>query len=65
MTLEAVQVIQDLAIVMIVALAMALLSYKLRQPLILGYVVAGMIVGPYTPPVNLLSHPDILNLFAE
>ncbi|MCI4329197.1 MAG: cation:proton antiporter, partial [Thermoplasmata archaeon] len=64
-TLEAVQVIQDLAIVMIVALAMALLSYKLRQPLILGYVVAGMIVGPYTPPVNLLSHPDILNLFAE
>lgn len=65
MTLEAVQVIQDLAIVMIVALAMALLSYRLRQPLILGYVVAGIIVGPFTPPVSLLSHPDILNLFAE
>jgi K+:H+ antiporter len=65
MTVEAVQVIQDLAIVMIVALAMALLSYKLHQPLILGYVLAGMIVGPYTPPVSLLSHPDILNLFAE
>ena len=65
MAIESVQVIQDLAIVMIVALAMALLSYKLHQPLIIGYVVAGMIVGPYTPPVSLLSHPDILNLFAE
>jgi K+:H+ antiporter len=65
MTVLAVQVIQDLAIVMIVALAMALLSYKLHQPLILGYVLAGMIIGPYTPPFSLLSHPDILNLFAE
>jgi CPA2 family monovalent cation:H+ antiporter-2 len=64
-TLEAVQVIQDLAIVMLAALAMALLSYKLGQPLIIGYVVAGMIIGSYTPPFSLLSHPDILNLFAE
>lgn len=65
MPLTAVSVIQDLAIVMIVALAMALISYKLKQPLMIGYILAGMIIGPYTPPFGLLEHPEVLNLFAE
>jgi monovalent cation:H+ antiporter-2, CPA2 family len=62
---EAVQVIQDLAIVLSVALVTALIAYRLRQPLLVGYLIAGLIVGPYTPPTGLLTHPEILNLFAE
>jgi CPA2 family monovalent cation:H+ antiporter-2 len=65
MVIEAIQVIQDLAIVMIVALPMALLSHFLKQPLVIGYILAGIIVGPYTPPFGFLAHPEILNLFAE
>ena len=50
---------------MIVAAFMTLISYKLKQPLILGYIGAGIIIGPHTPPFNLISNTDVLNLFAE
>lgn len=59
------EVIQDFAIIMVVASGMALLSYKLRQPLVIGYIGAGMIIGPHTPPFSLVFHPEILNLLAE
>ena len=44
---------------------MTIISYKLKQPLILGYIGAGIIIGPHTPPFNLISNTDVLNLFAE
>jgi len=50
---------------MIVASVMTIISYKLKQPLILGYIGAGIIIGPHTPPFNLISNTDVLNLFAE
>ena len=65
MVLEEIQVIQDLAIVLVVALGMALLSHLLRQPLVIGYILAGIIIGPYTPPFSFLAQPTVLNLFAE
>lgn len=61
----AAQVIQDFAIVMVVASIMALVSYKLKQPMVIGYIGAGMIIGPYTPPFGFVTQPDILNLLAE
>ena len=33
---------------MIVAAVMSLLSYKLKQPMVIGYIIAGMIIGPFT-----------------
>lgn len=65
MTIEIAQVIQDFAIIMILASIMALISYKLKQPLAIGYIIAGIIIGPHTPPFSLIWHMDILNLFAE
>src|SRR5690606_18688731 len=50
---------------MVIASGMALLSYKLKQPMLIGYIVAGMIIGPFTPPFSLILHPEILNLLAE
>ncbi|MGN6349214.1 MAG: cation:proton antiporter domain-containing protein [Candidatus Nitrosocosmicus sp.] len=50
---------------MIIASVMTVISWKLRQPLILGYIGAGIIIGPHTPPFNLISNTDILNLFSE
>jgi CPA2 family monovalent cation:H+ antiporter-2 len=63
--IAATQVIQDFAIIMVIASCMALLSYKLKQPMLIGYIVAGMIIGPFTPPFSLILHPEILNLLAE
>ena len=65
MVIEIAQVIQDFAIILIVASIMALISYKLKQPLVIGYIIAGIIIGPHTPPFSLIWHLDVLNLFAE
>lgn len=44
---------------------MALVSYRLKQPMVIGYIVAGMIIGPYTPPFSFILRPKILNLATE
>jgi K+:H+ antiporter len=59
------QIIQDFSVIMIIASAMAFISYKLKQPLVMGYIIAGIIIGPHTPPFSLILNQDILNLFAE
>src|SRR5215216_55752 len=63
--IEIGQIVQDFTIIMVISSVMALISYKLKQPMVIGYIIAGMIIGPYTPPFSLLINPDILNLFAE
>lgn len=65
MATEAVQVIQDLAVVLLAALMMAALFHRLRQPVLVGYILAGIIIGPYTPPFGFLLQPNVLDLFAQ
>jgi monovalent cation:H+ antiporter-2, CPA2 family len=55
---------QDLAYVFAAALAGGLVMRKLKQPLIVGYVAAGIVVGPFTPGPQL-SHIQTLSLLAE
>jgi CPA2 family monovalent cation:H+ antiporter-2 len=62
---ESELIIQDFAVIMIIASIMALISYKLKQPMIMAYIVAGMIIGPHTPPFSLIAHVDVLHVFAE
>ena len=65
MVIEIGPILQDFTIIMIAASIMAMVSYKLRQPMVIGYIIAGMIIGPFTPPFSLISNFDVLNLFAE
>lgn len=65
MTVTELLIVQDLAIVVIIACAMALLFRWARQPLLIGYIVAGIIIGRYTPPFSLVQYPDLLNALAE
>jgi len=58
-------VVQDIAVIMVVAAIMLAITFKLRQPMVIGYIIAGMIIGPYTPPFSLVRSPETLNLFAE
>ena len=60
-----IQVITDLAVVMVIASVVAFIFYKLKQPIIIGYLIAGIIIGPYTPPFNLIKQTDFLSVFAE
>ena len=63
--IEIGQIIQDFSVIMIVASAMAFISFKFKQPLVIGYIIAGIIIGPHTPPFSLILNLDVLNLFAE
>lgn len=63
--IEIGQFLLDFSVIMIVAGAMAMLSYRFKQPMVIGYIGAGMIIGPHTPPFSLIFNLDILNLFAE
>ena len=57
--------IRDLAVVMIVAGATTILFQRMRQPVLLGYILAGVLIGPHTPGM-LVGDPraidDISNL---
>lgn len=58
-------VVQDIAVIMVVAAIMLAITYKLKQPMVIGYIIAGMIIGPFTPPFSLIQSQETLNLFAE
>ena len=58
-------VVQDIAVIMVVAAIMLAITFKLKQPMVIGYIIAGMVIGPFTPPFSLVHSPETLNLFAE
>jgi CPA2 family monovalent cation:H+ antiporter-2 len=43
--IERLDLLRDLAVVMVVAGGVILIFHWLRQPVILGYIVAGVIIG--------------------
>jgi monovalent cation:H+ antiporter-2, CPA2 family len=58
-------IVQDFAVIMIIAAIMLIITYKLKQPMVIGYILAGMVIGPYTPPFTLIQSVDTVNVFAE
>ncbi|HRH91719.1 MAG TPA: cation:proton antiporter [Agitococcus sp.] len=57
--------IQDLAIIMLVAGFVTLLFHRLKQPVVLGYLLAGVIIGPHTPPFALIHDEHTVHILAE
>jgi len=55
---------RDLAYVFVAAVLGGLIAKRLGQPLIMGYVVGGILIGPFTPGPTL-SDIHVLELFAE
>lgn len=56
--------LQDLALVLCVAAVTTVLFHRLRQPPILGYLLAGLILGPHVP-LPLLAHEDTVKTMSE
>lgn len=54
----------DIVIIVVAALVGALIAQKLKQPLILGYILAGIVVGPYSPGIKI-SDLHQIELLAE
>ena len=59
-----IELVGDFAVIMVVAGAMTFLAHRLKQPLILGYLIAGVIIGPHTPPFSLINRFDVLEATA-
>ena len=52
----------DIAIIVVAALIGGAIAQYLKQPLILGYILAGVLVGPYTGGVTVTEIHDIERL---
>ena len=59
------ELLHDLAVVMLVAGITTILCHRLKQPVALGYIVAGFIIGPYTPPFELVKNEETVKTLGE
>jgi CPA2 family monovalent cation:H+ antiporter-2 len=57
--------IQDLAVILGVAAVVTFVFRLIRQPVVLGYIIAGVIVGPHTPAVFSVSDTANIKVWAE
>ncbi|MGO4520606.1 cation:proton antiporter [Dyella sp. 2RAF44] len=57
--------IQDLATVMLIAGLTTVIFQRLRQPVVLGYIIAGVLVGPYTFPVVFIHDEQTIRTLSE
>ncbi|HEX9781327.1 MAG TPA: cation:proton antiporter [Opitutaceae bacterium] len=62
---EAIEFIQDLAVIMVAAAGAGLLCKRAGLSPIVGYLVAGMIVGPHTPPYSFVTDIDRVQVLAQ
>ncbi|QSQ22424.1 cation:proton antiporter [Pyxidicoccus parkwayensis] len=58
------EVLQAIAIVLCVAAVTTVLFQKLRQPVVLGYILAGLVVGPYLP-IPLVANSEVVTTLSE
>lgn len=63
--MHAANFIQDLAVIMLIAGVVTILFHRFKQPVVLGYIFAGVILGPYTPPFQLVQDPHTVQILAE
>ena len=57
--------IQDLALILIVAGIVTLVFKRLKQPLVLGYIVAGFLVSPHMPYTASVTDVSNVHLWAD
>lgn len=60
-----IPLIKDLAIILLTAGIVTWIFNKIHQPLVLGYLVAGVIVGPFTPPFSLINDIEGIKIWSE
>ena len=63
--MHGVALLQDLAVVMIVAGVVTVIFHRLKQPVVLGYIVAGVIIGPHTPPFPLIRDKETIDTLSQ
>lgn len=57
--------IKDLAVVMLVAGFVGWLCHRVGLSVIVGFLAAGMVIGPFTPPFSLVTDPGRIETLAQ
>ena len=63
--MHAMDFIQDLAAIMLVAGVVTVIFHYLKQPVVLGYIIAGLIIGPYATPFPFISDEKTIRTLGE
>ena len=59
-----IELVGDLGYLLLVCSGVGALAYILRQPMVLGFLVAGILIGPFGP-FSLIKDVDMLNNFSD
>lgn len=57
--------LQDMAIVMAVSAVIMIICQRFRLPVVLGYILAGVVIGPNTPPFPLIKDLHSIHTLSE
>lgn len=63
--MHVIEFIHDLAIIMLAAGIVTVVFHLMRQPVVLGYIVAGVLIGPHTPPYTFVTNEETIRTLAE
>ena len=63
--MHGIEFIQDLAVVMLVAGLVGWACHRAGLSVIVGYLAAGMVIGPYTPPFSLVTDAGRIETLAQ
>src|SRR4051794_5255697 len=63
--MQTLSFIQDLAVIMLAAGVVTVVFHLLHQPVVLGYIAAGVLIGPHTPPYALVTDEQTIHTLAE
>lgn len=60
-----VDFIQDFGVVVLLAAGVAWLCQRIHLPVVLGYLIVGILVGPHTPSLPLVTNTDRIHTLAQ
>src|SRR5882757_7300612 len=63
--MHGINLLHDLAVVMLIAGITTIICHRFKQPVVLGYILAGFIIGPYTPPFTLVHDEEAVKTLGE
>ncbi len=63
--MSGINLIQDLAVVMLVAGLVGWVCHRIGLSVIVGFLAAGMVIGPFTPPFSLVTDAARIDTLAQ
>jgi CPA2 family monovalent cation:H+ antiporter-2 len=63
--MHGMQLVQDLALIMAAAAVATVICQRLNQPVVLGYILAGVVIGPNNPWIRLVVNEEEIRTLAE